>query len=162
MSYYSLQKQIYNNKIERKFNVTDIGKELNLMSEELSELSEAMDNNNLEGIIDAVGDLFIYVLGLCEMFKVNSDEKIMYAPIEENQDIYLRRLVKETGLIAKTLKKSNKNPVEYIDRRDEFVIHIGKLMGYCIKNLEFINQDPKDVIYSIINNNKARTHEGKI
>ena len=38
MSLFELQKEIYNNKVNRGFNVTDIGKEIILMAEELGEL----------------------------------------------------------------------------------------------------------------------------
>ena len=78
-----LQKQIFQNKVKRGFNVTDLGKEIILMAEELGELAKAykksnkkpakeIDNRN--DIIDAIGDLMVYCLGSCEMLGVNSED----------------------------------------------------------------------------------------
>ncbi len=78
-----LQKDIFKNKLSRGFNTEDVGKEIILMAEELGELAKAYKNsdkksakeiNNKEEIIDAVGDLMVYCLGLCEMLGVNSEE----------------------------------------------------------------------------------------
>lgn len=80
---YNLQKEIYQNKVNRGFNVTDVGKEIVLMVEELGELARAYKNsdkkpaketNQKEEMVDAVGDLIVYCLGLCEMLGVNSEE----------------------------------------------------------------------------------------
>lgn len=80
---HGLQEQIYRNKVNRAFNVTDVGKEIVLMVEELGELARAHRNSgkkpareisHKEEIIDAVGDLMIYCLGLCAMLNTNSEE----------------------------------------------------------------------------------------
>ncbi len=90
---YKLQKEIYQNKVDRGFNTTDIGKEIILMTEELGELARAYKNsdkkpakeiNNKDEIMDAVGDLMVYCLGLCEMLGVNSEE-ILKGIIENNR-----------------------------------------------------------------------------
>jgi NTP pyrophosphatase (non-canonical NTP hydrolase) len=83
MDLVKLQKEIYQNKVDRGFNVTDIGKEIILMTEELGELARAYKNSNKksakeidnrENIIDAIGDIMVYCLGLFEMLGVNSEE----------------------------------------------------------------------------------------
>ncbi len=83
MSLNDLQKKIFNNKVNRDFNTTDIGKEIILMTEELGELARAYkdsdkksakDISNKEEIIDAIGDLMVYCLGLCAMLGVSSEE----------------------------------------------------------------------------------------
>lgn len=83
MNLSQLQKEIYQNKVNRGFNVTDIGKEIILMTEELGELAKAYKNsdkkpareiNNKEAILDAIGDIMIYCLGLCAILGVNSQE----------------------------------------------------------------------------------------
>jgi len=78
------QKEIYQNKLNRGFNVTDIGKEIVLLTEELGELSRAFRDKKKEKMIDAVGDIMIYCLGLCEMLGVSS-EKIIQKIIEKNK-----------------------------------------------------------------------------
>lgn len=87
------QKQIFKNKKDKNFNVTDIGKEIILMAEELGELARAYKNsdkktakeiNNREAIMDAIGDLMVYCLGLCEMMGVKS-EKIISDIVDKNR-----------------------------------------------------------------------------
>lgn len=88
-----LQREIYGNKVRRNWNVTDVGKEIILMTEELGELARAYKNSNKlpaaaidqrEEIVDAIGDLMIYCLGLSEMMGVNAEEVLM-AIVENNQ-----------------------------------------------------------------------------
>ncbi len=79
----ALQKRIYANKVRRGFNVTDVGKEIVLMVEELGELANAYKRSDKrpapeislkEEMVDAVGDLMVYCLGLCEMLGADSEE----------------------------------------------------------------------------------------
>ena len=93
MTLSEIQKKIYQNKINRGFNVTDIGKEIILMTEELGELAKAYKNsnkksakeiNNKEEILDAIGDLMIYCLSLFEMIGVNG-EAIIKKIIKNNE-----------------------------------------------------------------------------
>jgi len=88
-----LQKEIYQNKLNKGFNTTDIGKEIILMTEELGELARAYKNSDKKSareishkdkITDAIGDLMVYCLGLCEMLGVNSNE-VLEKIIENNK-----------------------------------------------------------------------------
>ncbi|MBS3146215.1 hypothetical protein J4471_00800 [Candidatus Woesearchaeota archaeon] len=94
MQLINLQKEIYQNKVNRNFNTTDVGKEIILMTEELGELAKAYKKsdkkdakniNNKEDIIDAVGDIMVYCLGLCEMLDVNSEE-VLKNIVENTKD----------------------------------------------------------------------------
>ena len=94
MNLSEIQKRIYQNKINRGFNVTDIGKEIILMTEELGELAKAYKNsnkksakeiNNKDEILDAIGDLMIYCLGLYEMIGVDG-EAILEKIIKSNEN----------------------------------------------------------------------------
>jgi NTP pyrophosphatase (non-canonical NTP hydrolase) len=89
-----LQEDIYQNKVDKGFNVTDVGKEIVLMTEELGELAraykksdhkDAKEISNKEEIIDAVGDLMVYCLGLCEMLGLDSEEVIKNI-VEQNKN----------------------------------------------------------------------------
>lgn len=91
---YGLQKQIFQNKVDKGFNVADVGKEIVLMTEELGELAKAYKNSdkkeagqisNKEEIIDAIGDLMVYCLGLCEMLRVDAHEEIEKI-VQNNKD----------------------------------------------------------------------------
>lgn len=88
-----LQKEIYENKVKRNFNITDVGKEIVLMTEELGELARAYKNsdkknakeiNNKEEIVDAIGDLMVYCLGLSEMLGVDAEE-VLKKIVENNK-----------------------------------------------------------------------------
>jgi NTP pyrophosphatase (non-canonical NTP hydrolase) len=88
-----LQQEIYQNKVNRGFNVTDVGKEIVLMAEELGELARAYKNSNKlparetdqrDEMIDAAGDLMVYCLGLCEMLGINSEE-VLRQIVENNK-----------------------------------------------------------------------------
>lgn len=70
------QKEIFENKKRKGFNTTDVGKEIVLMTEELGELAKAFKNKNKNDMSDAVGDLMVYCLGLCEILNVNSEELV--------------------------------------------------------------------------------------
>lgn len=88
-----LQQEIYNNKVRHQWNVTDVGKEIVLMVEELGELARAYKNSNKlpaaeidqrGEITDAIGDLMIYCLGLCAMMDLNGEE-VLTKIVENNK-----------------------------------------------------------------------------
>ena len=54
MIYYELQQRIYENKVRRNFNITDVGKEVILICEEFGELCDAYLINNKPEIVDAI------------------------------------------------------------------------------------------------------------
>ena len=204
MTYSDLQQRIYKNKVSRSFNVTDVGKELILMMEEFGELNDAyllreeVINRDTHKeftakIVDAVGDLQVYNLGLSSMFGWKADEvinhrlerpKLQFASypcrsdnsmdcgswdqdeykveIHPKIDSYFPFAGRELGRLANAYKKSNKEPVGEIDRRDEFRTTIGNLMGYCSKMFEVLEADEFSVLEAIVKNNETRTHEGQI
>lgn len=74
MALKNLQKEIFQNKKARGFNTEDIGREIVLMTEELGELACGFKNKDKDAMADAVGDLMVYCLGLCEMMGIDSEE----------------------------------------------------------------------------------------
>ncbi len=72
----AMQKEIFENKKRRNFNTADIGKEIILLTEELGELAAAYRDKNDAEVADAIGDMIVYLLGLCEITKTNSEELI--------------------------------------------------------------------------------------
>ncbi|MBN1259240.1 MAG: hypothetical protein JXB35_01035 [Anaerolineae bacterium] len=89
----TLQREIYANKVRRGWNVTDVGKEIVLMVEELGELARAYKNSDKQpapdvshkaDMVDAIGDLMVYCLGLCEMLQVDAGE-VLEAIIANNK-----------------------------------------------------------------------------
>ncbi len=165
-TYNDLQKLIYQNKVRRGFNVTDVGKEIMLMTEELGELCEAEIFNRQEDCIDAIGDLMVYCLGLSEMFGWNADgisnRSILRPSRLEYLIDYLPYASMEVGLLAKTYKKSNQKEVGQINLHEDFRQHLGNLIGYCRAMFRFIGADEISVLEKIITNNKTRTHTGSL
>lgn len=180
MTYSNLQQRIYENKVRRGFNVTDVGKELILMGEEYGELCNAVilmeeqadepcesgeDANRLMAI-DAVGDLMVYCLGMSAMFKWNANE-IWARKVKLPRDTsviggYLPYVGRELGWLNKNYKRSNKREVDEINCRDFFNLHLGNLMGYCSEMFEVLKVEEFSVLEQIVKNNETRTHEGQI
>lgn len=75
MDLKNIQKEIYQNKVEKGFNVTDISKEFCLLYGEVGEAYEAFlkERKNLP---EELADIAIYLLGLSEILGVNLEEEI--------------------------------------------------------------------------------------
>ncbi|MFA5126961.1 MAG: hypothetical protein WC465_03115 [Patescibacteria group bacterium] len=93
MDLKTLQERIYQNKLNRKFNTEDVGKEIILLTEELGELAKAYKHSNKkiakeidnkEEILDAIGDITVYCLGLFAMLDVDSS-KILESIVSNNE-----------------------------------------------------------------------------
>ena len=71
-----LQKEIYQNKIDKGFNVTDINKEFCLTYGELAEAYEAWRKNK-EDVGEEIADVIIYLLGLSEILDIDLEKEII-------------------------------------------------------------------------------------
>lgn len=71
-----LQKEIYQNKVDKNFNVTDIGMEFCLTHEELSEAYRAY-YKKLPDLGEELADVAIYLLGLSEILGINLEAEIL-------------------------------------------------------------------------------------
>ncbi len=171
MAYYELQQRVYQNKARRNFNLTEVGKEIILITEEFGELCAAYLENNVADGIDAIGDIAVYGLGLSAMFEQNIDAIVRDVSLPSDLSKERRLLLvfdeyffigKEIGMLAKTYKQSNKRVVSEIDQKDVFVKHIGNLVMHCITALRLASQDPVKVLEQIINTNETRTHKGQM
>ena len=71
-----LQKRIYQNKVAKNFNVTDIYREFCYIHGELSEACEAyMKKENTVG--EELADVAIYLLGLAEILGIDLEKEIL-------------------------------------------------------------------------------------
>lgn len=70
-----LQKEIYQNKIEKGFNVTDINKEFCLTYGEISEAYEAWRKKKVD-LGEELADVAIYLLGLSEILEIDLETEI--------------------------------------------------------------------------------------
>ena len=70
-----LQKQVYQNKVEKGFNVTDINKEFCLIYGEVSEAYEAWKKKK-DDLGEEFADVTIYLLGLSEILGINLEDEV--------------------------------------------------------------------------------------
>ena len=86
-----LQKEIYQNKVDKGFNVTDVNKEFCLLYGEVSEAYDAWKKKK-DDLNEELADIAIYLMGLSEMLgfdladeiekKVSKNEKRVYKNID--------------------------------------------------------------------------------
>lgn len=80
MNVQQMQDRVYANKIKRGFNTTEVWPEIIHLMEELGELATAFRDENQVEMVDAVGDLIVFGLGLFSIFGQDAEmvlEKII-------------------------------------------------------------------------------------
>ena len=70
-----LQKDIYQNKVNKGFNITDINKEFCLTYGEVAEAYEAWRKKK-DDLCEVLADVAIYLLGLSEILGIDLEEEI--------------------------------------------------------------------------------------
>lgn len=70
-----LQKEIYQNKVDKGFNVTDVNKEFCLTYGEIAEAYDAWRKKK-DDLGEELADVTIYLLGLSEILGINLEEEI--------------------------------------------------------------------------------------
>ena len=70
-----LQKEIYQNKVDKGFNVTDVNKEFCLTYGEVSEAYEAWRKKKND-LGEELADIAIYLLGLSEILGIDLEDEI--------------------------------------------------------------------------------------
>jgi len=78
-----LQKDIYANKIEKGFNVTDMALEFSLTHEELSEAFHAY-RKKLPDVWEELADVMIYLFGMAEILGIDMETELLQK-IEKNK-----------------------------------------------------------------------------
>lgn len=91
-----IQKRVYQNKIDKGFNVTDIYKEFCYTYGELSEACEAYLKKK-DDLGEELADVAIYLLGLSEILGINLEQEIVNK-MEKNEK---RQYVKKDGVLTK-------------------------------------------------------------
>lgn len=71
-----LQKEIYDNKVEKGFNVTDINQEFCLAYGEMGEAYDAWFKKKKD-LGEEIADVVIYMLGISEILNINLEEEIL-------------------------------------------------------------------------------------
>ena len=91
-----LQREVYQNKVEKGFNITDICREFCYLQGELAEAFEAYDRRE-PGLGEELADVAIYLLGLAEILHVDLESEIV-RKIEINRK---RKYVTENGVLKR-------------------------------------------------------------
>lgn len=71
-----IQKDVYQNKLDKGFNVTDINKEFCLTYGEIAEAYEAWRKKK-DDVGEEIADVVIYLLGLSEILHIDLEEEIL-------------------------------------------------------------------------------------
>ena len=85
-----LQEEIYQNKVDKNFNVTDVYKEFCYLNIEVAEAIDAYYKQNGE-IGEELADVAIYLLGLAEIIGVNLEDEILRKIDINNKRQYINR-----------------------------------------------------------------------
>lgn len=75
MNLKNIQKEIYQNKVDKGFNITDVNKEFCLIYAEVAEAYEAWRKNK-DDLGEELADVAIYLLGLSEILDINLEDEI--------------------------------------------------------------------------------------
>lgn len=75
MNINEMQKEIYQNKLDKGFNVTDVNKEFCLLYGEVSEAYDAWRRNKAD-VGEELADIAIYLLGLSEILGIDLESEI--------------------------------------------------------------------------------------
>ncbi|HOZ54195.1 MAG TPA: MazG-like family protein [Bacilli bacterium] len=72
-----IQKEVYQNKMNKGFNVTDINKEFCLIYGELSEAYESWRKKQND-VGEEIADIIIYLLGLSEILNIDLEQELLH------------------------------------------------------------------------------------
>ncbi len=79
-----ISKEIYQNKVNKGFNVTNIEKEFCLTYGELAEAFESYKKKKGD-VGEEIADVIIYLLGLCQILNVDIEKELL-SKIEKNKN----------------------------------------------------------------------------
>ena len=88
--YKNRQLRCYTNKLKHGFNVTDFQKEARFILKELSELMDAIEHNDVENLIEELGDIVIFCYGIAEMAHKDLDTQVFKKMAINESRVYTR------------------------------------------------------------------------
>ncbi|MBO4299201.1 MAG: hypothetical protein J5602_09735 [Clostridia bacterium] len=103
MTMKEMQKAVYQNKIDKNFNVTNVNLEFNLIYGEVAEAFEAWEKK-LGTVGEEMADVAIYLLGLAEILGVDLQDEIE-RKIEKNR----RRVYKVIDGVTKRVSEGEES-----------------------------------------------------
>ena len=87
MDLKEVQKEVWRNKVEKGFNITDVNKEFCLLYGEVAEAFDAY-NKKKDDLGEELADIAIYLLGLSEMLGLDLEDEIMKKTEKNKKRVY--------------------------------------------------------------------------
>lgn len=87
MDLKELQKEIFKNKVEKGFNITDVSKEFCLLYGEVGEAYDAYRKKK-EDLGEELADVAIYLLGISEILGIDLEKEIGHKIIKNKNRVY--------------------------------------------------------------------------
>lgn len=87
MNMKEMQKEIWQNKINKRFNTTDVNKEFCLLYGEVSEAYEAWKKKK-DDLGEELADIAIYLMGLSEMLGFDLEDEIINKVKKNEKRVY--------------------------------------------------------------------------
>ena len=100
MNIREMQKQAYNNKVKKGFNIDNIEKEFCFMYKEVAEAYEAYYRKK-DDLGEELADIAIYLMGLSEILGIDLQSEIE-AKIEKNK----KRVYKVDNVVSKRISEN--------------------------------------------------------
>lgn len=91
------QKEIFQNKINKGFNTTDVNKEFCYLYGEVAEAFDAYRNKK-DDLNEELADIAIFTMGIAEMLNINLEEAIKNKVEKNNKRKYVKN---EKGVLVK-------------------------------------------------------------
>ena len=87
MNMKEIQKEIWQNKVDKGFNITDVNKEFCLLYGEVGEAYEAYRKKK-DDLGEELADIAIYLLGLSEMLGIDLEDEIINKVKKNRKRVY--------------------------------------------------------------------------
>ena len=110
-----LQKEIYKNKVDKGFNITDINKEVCLTYGEVAEVYEAWRKKK-DDLGEELADVAIYLLGLLEILGIDLEDEIQkkFIKILKENIKLLMVLIQEQKNLMKNQKDNLSDKLQFL------------------------------------------------
>jgi len=119
-----LQKEIYQNKVDKGFNVTDVNKEFCLTYGEIAEAYDAWRKKK-DDLGEELADVTIYLLGLSEILGINLEDEIQKKVLKNAKRQY--KIINGVNTRVKECEEKMGCENERLDKHDWWFFEFRKI-----------------------------------